>query len=114
MALAVLVDIINAFNYLLWSKICKALVVHGEPRYLRNIISNYLLEREITYTIEDSTQVSRSVTRGNPQGSVLGPTMWNIKYNQVLEVAIPSRVQEESSATPSSSRGEEVDSYAQT
>ena len=29
------------------------------------------------------------MNRGVPQGSVLGPSLWNIGFNQVLEAAVP-------------------------
>jgi len=76
--------ITNAFNSLRWSSIRQALRDKGFPVYLRKIVDDYLFDREIEYpTMNGKTQI-RKVTAGIPQGSVFGPTLWNITYDSVL------------------------------
>lgn len=44
----------------------------GAPKYLPNILGEYLSSRKIGY---DKGKLME-VTAGVPQGSVLGPTLW--------------------------------------
>ena len=58
-----------------------------EPKIL-NIVSNYLSERTVVY----GRGVTHKVTAGVPQGSIIGPTLWNILYNGVLEMEMPEGI----------------------
>ena len=58
------------------------------PKYLRRIISSYLRDREIIYETAQGIRLRR-VTAGAVQGSVLGPDLWNIMYDQVLGLPMP-------------------------
>lgn len=48
------------------------------------MIESYLNERDLM--IESETL---RMTQGGPQGSLRGPTIWNIFYDSVLELQLP-------------------------
>ena len=87
-ALAVSLDITNAFNSILWGKILEALRFFQVPEYLQRAIRAYLNRRWITFkTMEGETR--RPVERGVPQGSVLGPILLITAYDRDLRSLLP-------------------------
>lgn len=92
--LAVSIDIANVFNSLPWQTIKMALKRHSIPTYLRSIIDDYLTNREITYNIGRNLPLERrAIEKGLPQGSVLGPLLWNLGYDPIFRVAVPDGVE---------------------
>jgi hypothetical protein len=84
-ALAVSLDIVNAFNSLPWERIGEALEFHRVPPYLQGVIRAYLRDRCILYTGRGGEVIKRAVRRGVPQG----PPLWNLAYDAVLRTPMP-------------------------
>ncbi|ERL83462.1 hypothetical protein D910_00454 [Dendroctonus ponderosae] len=85
----ILMDVQNAFNSAPWDGIIQSLSDGGISRYIVEIVKSYLWDRSIV-TAEGEIY---PVTCGVPQGSILGPKLWNIFYNKILNVDIGKGVE---------------------
>ncbi|KMQ94772.1 reverse transcriptase [Lasius niger] len=86
-AFAVSLDISNAFNSIPWRRIRRALRDKGYPIYIKRILDSYFADRSIRYLNDSGRWDSRSMEAGVPQGSVLGPVLWNVAFDEVLSLA---------------------------
>lgn len=76
-------DIQGAFDNAWHCNIFHELERIKAPSYLISLVKTYLESRTAVVTIHGK-QYSINTTRGCPQGSVLGPTLWNVNITSIL------------------------------
>jgi hypothetical protein len=87
-ALAVSLDITNAFNMIPWYRIIDALRRCRVPKYLVEVIKTYLSDRWVEFSSQRGTE-RRLVEKGFLQRSILGPILWITAYDRVLRCPRP-------------------------
>jgi len=83
-------DVQNAFNSAFWTAIIKALKRTDTPKYLQNVLGQYLSDRRVIVERPDGASSVIEMSCGVPQGSVLGPDLWNLMYDGLLSIELPS------------------------
>ncbi|XP_046753083.1 uncharacterized protein LOC124416204 [Diprion similis] len=82
-------DVRNTFNSARWVDILESLRGDfGVPPYLLRVVEDYLWNRRLTYGTTEG-QVTRQITAGVAQGSILGPDFWNGIYDSLLRLELP-------------------------
>lgn len=61
------------------------------PEHTQKIVGAYLSDRKIQFTVGHEKKEFR-VEAGVPQGSVIGPCLWNVMYNGLLKQKLPEDV----------------------
>ncbi|XP_017882798.1 uncharacterized protein LOC108626573, partial [Ceratina calcarata] len=92
-AVAISLDIANAFNSLPWCSILDAMEELKFPDYLKEMVTAYLSNRTIMYINAEAKVQERSILCGVPQGSTLAAPLWNVGYNRVLKTPMPPKTQ---------------------
>lgn len=90
--MVVAIDVRNAFNEASWRHIAAACVDKEVPGELQRLLASWMADRRLIYDTSEGP-ASRSLSAGVPQGSILGPTLWNIMYDGVLSVDLPDGVE---------------------
>ena len=78
--LAILFDIAGAFDHVWWPSILHRLKERQCPRNVYEVVADYLRNREVRL-VGKHGEVQKQVTRGCPQGSIMGPTFWNLVFD---------------------------------
>ena len=84
-ALAVFLDIQAAFDSVTIEHIVRGLQKKNVDPFLIKWYEQYLRERRVNVTYKGST-VTKYLTQGTPQGGVLSPIMWNICFDDFLDL----------------------------
>lgn len=83
--LGVFVDIRGAFDNVWWPAVLQELLRRGVSPGLYRILADYFANRWVEYR-EGGMVARKELTKGCPQGSVLGPRLWNILFDVILNV----------------------------
>lgn len=84
----VLIDIRGAFDSLWWPEILRNLNRTGISKTMFGVLTSYLSNRTVTLQ-NDGESVIKAMSKGCPQGSVLGPLFWNITFDSLLNREFP-------------------------
>lgn len=82
--LGVSLDIQGAFDHAWWPLALYSLQIRQCPPNLYSVMQSYLSNRNITFY--NSFQFSKSLSRGCPQGSILGPFLWTLIMDDLLKI----------------------------
>lgn len=89
--IGIFLDISGAFDNLKWKILIRDMMDLGASDATRSIIQSYLTGRRAVLTVEGATAFA-DLTRGCPQGSQLGPSLWNISMDRALQANNSDRV----------------------
>lgn len=89
--ITVFLDITGAFDNLAWPALQSDLGNLGASSHMRRLVAEYLSGRTATMIIGGVSQSVR-VTKGFPQGFILGPVLWNVTMEALLRTNFPEYV----------------------
>lgn len=92
MCVVVSLDIRNASHFIEWNHVFEALDGWDVSPYMRKLFEFYFQERraEICHSEPNNgAKLTVVVTCDISQGSVVGPLLWNLTYDQVLRAPLP-------------------------
>lgn len=91
MVVGIFLDISGAFDNLRWDVLIRDMMDLGASDATRSIIQSYLTGRRAVLSVEGATAFA-DLTRGCPQGSQLGPSLWNLSMDRALVTNNDDRV----------------------
>lgn len=75
---AIFLDVSQAFDKVWHAGLLYKLECLGFPQYLKNILKSFLFNRQFCVKINSSSSTYRQISAGVPQGSILGPLLFNV------------------------------------
>lgn len=87
----ILLDISGAFDNAWWPMVLLKVKQGGCPPNIYRILVSYFTDRRVGLFMGRQVVWKRS-TMGCPQGSVLGPTLWNLLLDDILRLPMPEGV----------------------
>ncbi|CAK1548758.1 unnamed protein product [Leptosia nina] len=87
--IAVSLDIKAAFDNAWWPAVFARLRHYNCPSNIYNILLSYIQNRTVGIDFSDAS-ITKPMSRGCVQGSVCGPTMWNLIMDELLDIDLPA------------------------
>jgi ribonuclease HI len=84
-ALGIFLDISGAFDNLDPGAAIRGMKKKGIPKLITNWFGQYLNNRYINTNI-NGIKARRKLTKGTPQGGVLSPVIWNLAFDELLDI----------------------------
>ena len=73
-----------------WPGILKELKESKCPKNLYNPTKSYFTQRSAALAM-NNLRIEKPVSRGSPQGSCVGPGLWNLQFNSLLQLKFMAR-----------------------
>lgn len=89
---AVSLDIRGAFDNAKWPIILQRLIDYKVPANIVQLLASYLEDRLVSY-LTSTGHVSKPTSQGCVQGSIAGPTLWNVLLNEIFSLEMPEGVE---------------------
>lgn len=80
-------DIKGAFDHARWRDISNILAQRGFPNYIIRVLRSYFTDRFVSFN-----GFRRRITLGCPQGSVLGPLLWDLVFDDIMRQIVEAWV----------------------
>lgn len=86
--LAVTLDIAGAFDNAWWPQVLWRLRSLECPTNIYEVVRSFFSERKCVMTVGE-VSCCKPLTKGCPQGSVMGPILWNVIFDELLGLPMP-------------------------